>query len=157
MTRDQKLEDWARREFPLAVNHLILSNDRGTVVAFGRYRLEQEKNRVQLYVDEEPVALFGDRRSALSWCVADKYQQFNLARRISQLDQQKTFLSNDIETRRQLAQRSANKVYQETVNTKIASKIRHRATVSEHLEKCITQAKYIQIRGFTNETARTRR
>jgi len=157
MTQEQKLEAWAEREFPRVINSLILHDSRGTVLAFGRYRLEQNKRGVQIYIDDEPGLEFTDRRSALSWCVAAKYQQLNLARRISQLDQQKRFISDDIDTRRQLAQRSRNSRYQDTVNTKLATKIRHRSSVSEQLEKCISQAKYIQIRGFTNETARTRR
>jgi hypothetical protein len=157
MTQEQKLEAWAAREFPRAIHNLIVDDKKGTVLAFGRYRIEQRAASVQLYVDEELRLNFSDRRSALSWCVADKHQQLNLARRISQLDEQKLLITNDIDTRRVLLQRSRNTRYRDTVSTKLAAKMRHRASVLDQLEKCITQAKYIQIRGFTNETARTRR
>lgn len=157
MTHEDKLESWARREFTRAVDSMILTDHEGTVLAFGKYRIEQQAHQVQLYVNEEPTLTFSDRRSALSWCVAQKHQDFNLARRISQLDQQKWLISNDIDTRRVLLHRSRDARYRDMVHNKLLGKMRHRAEVSDQLEKCLAQAKYIQIRGFTNETARTRR
>ena len=157
MTNQDKLENWARREFTREIGHLILTDSDGSLLVFGRYRIEQQPRQVQVYVNDDPVLTFSDRRSALSWCVAQKHQRLDLARRISQLDQHKRLLSDDIDTRQRLAQRSHNQHYQDVVHHKLISRQQNRATVTDQLEKCLAQAKYIQIRGFTNETARTRR
>lgn len=145
MTHEEKLENWARREFARAVPSMILADHKGTLLAFGKYRIEQQPQQVQLYVNEEPTLTFSDRRSALSWCVAQKHKDFNLARRITQLDQKKWSISNDIDTRTVLAHRSRDTRYKNMVHNKLLGKMRHRAEISDQLEQCISQAKYIQI------------
>ena len=47
--------------------------------------------------------------------------------------------------------------FQEIVETKIQPELDAVAGVRAELEKCINSAKYLQLRGFSNETARTSR
>jgi hypothetical protein len=85
--------------------------------------------------------------------VADKYHQYNLANNIQTLDSKKQQLSADIHCRLSQATRGRHEDFYETVNTKIQPKQAVLDSVHAELEKCINSAKYLQLRGFSNETA----
>ena len=74
---------------------------------------------------------------------------------ILMLDRKKQILTADINCRRSMGERGRTEEFREIVNTKIQPKVAQLSSVSTELEKCVNQAKYIQIRGFNNETART--
>jgi hypothetical protein len=84
--------------------------------------------------------------------VADKQHQFKLANEIINLDCKDQQLGADIHCRRGVAARSRHENFYEIVNMKIQPKIDVYNQVHSELEKCINQAKYLQIRGFSNET-----
>ena len=66
-------------------------------------------------------------------------------------------LTNDINTRANVAERSKNSLFRETVETKLETKIIHKKQVEQQLTKCVNYAKYYQQKGFNNETVRTGR
>jgi hypothetical protein len=51
------------------------------------------------------------------------------------------------------AARGRHEDFYETVNTKIQPKQAVLDSVQAEIEKCINSAKYLQLRGFSNETA----
>jgi hypothetical protein len=55
-----------------------------------------------------------------------------------------------------VADQGRNEDFYEIVNIKIQPKVSQFNLVNSELEKCVKSAKYLQIRGFNNETARTR-
>jgi len=65
-------------------------------------------------------------------------------------------LRNDIETRSGQAQKSYGNFW-ETVSAKAAHKRSQSQQIENELTKCINSAKYWQLRGSNNETARTGR
>ena len=85
----------------------------------------------------------------------DHKQQYNLANTIFVLDRKKQALAADIYCRKTLGERGRHESFYEIINMKLQPKIDQYNSVSNELEKCVNQAKYIQIRGFNNETART--
>jgi hypothetical protein len=95
--------------------------------------------------------------TALSWCIADKYQQHNLSTNIMRLEQQKLLLTADIRTRSTLNTRIRSQDLRESVEAKLATRRSRLQQVDERLTKCVNLAKYWQQRGFNNETARTGR
>jgi signal recognition particle GTPase len=95
--------------------------------------------------------------TALSWCIADKYQQHHLSTDIMRLEQQKLLLTADIRTRSTLNARIRSQDLRESVEAKIATRRARLQIVDERLTKCVNLAKYWQQRGFNNETARTGR
>ena len=109
---------------------------------FGRYQIEPADVGVTVTTLDDTIHHFGSKRSAVSWCVADKQNNINT-------------LSSDIQCRKAQADRGKTQEFYEIVNTKIQPKIAQQASVTAELEKCIKMAKYMQIRGFNNETART--
>ena len=98
--------------------------------------------------------MFSSTRSALSWCIADKNQAYNTARKLLETDNKLACLSNDISTRAALGDRSRDPDMKERILTKLESKIIHKKQLENQLTKCIDWAKYVQQRGFENETQR---
>lgn len=155
MNHQQKIEQFAASQMQKNMHNLVLPDDQGNHLAFGKYRISSENQVCGVYNNnEELVAKFSNRRTALSYCVADKFQRFNLALQIKSLDFKKQILSNDIASQRALADRSRNAAFREMVRTKLDQKIIQLKAVENELEKCVISAKYLQLKGFQNETAR---
>jgi hypothetical protein len=93
----------------------------------------------------------------LSWCIADKFKQYNIARELIQLDNNLHHLTIDINTRAAIGERVKNAEQREIILTKLESKILKKKEIENRLSKYINRAKYYQQRGFDNETARTGR
>lgn len=153
MNRQQKLVDWAQREL-VRIKNSIVEDGRGGYLVFARYHLEPRDNVVRVSDWQQQIHDFANKRVAMSWCVADRVNNINLANQILNLDKKKQNLSADIECRKKIGDRTKAAEFEEIVNTKLEPKIRLYRSVSKELEKCINWAKYIQIKGFDNETAR---
>jgi outer membrane murein-binding lipoprotein Lpp len=151
--QDQKLQRWAEREFVRNIRHTIIDDQSGAYVAFGRYYLAPTAHGCSVSTWNQLIHTFSNKRTAISWCVADKYHQYNLANNLQTLDSKKQQLSSDIHCRRAQAQHGRTEDFYETVNTKIQPKQELLDSVTAELEKCINLAKYLQLRGFNNETA----
>jgi hypothetical protein len=155
MNQEQKLERFAEREIRKNIDNIIIANDDGDLIAFGRYHIQSTKTEHAVSTWDREIHRFSSKRTALAWCSADKCQQYNLANTILILDRKKQALATDIYTRKSMGELGKHEGFYEIVNTKIQPKIDQYTSVSAELEKCVNQAKYIQIRGFNNETART--
>jgi hypothetical protein len=132
---------------------VIIDDDTGCYVAFGRYYLEPTDSGCSVSTWDRHIHTFSNRRNAISWCVADKYHQYNLANNIQTLDSKKQQMTADIHCRQARAQRGSSEDFYEIVITKIQPKQELLNSVIAELEKCINLAKYLQLRGFSNETA----
>lgn len=157
MNKQKKLEAFAQKEIVNLTDKLIVDDGRGGILAFGKYKIVPTNYKFIVDIKNQDPMTFGSRRSALSWCIADQHNQLNLARIIHVLDTKKHVLAADIHCRQTLAKRSKHEDFYEDVSTKIQCKIDRLEAVDAELEKCLNSAKYIQIRGFSNETARTGR
>jgi hypothetical protein len=156
MIQEQKLEQWAEREFRRNVNNIIVTDDDHGIIAFGRYHLQSGDAGCTVQLFSDSVLTFSNKKTAMSWCVADKYQQYALANSIHILDQKRQLLSADVAHGRRLMMSARHSDLVETVEAKISLKLARLQAIDTELEKCIKTAKYFQIRGFSNETARTR-
>ena len=143
-----------RQEFRELTPNLIWQNDEGVYEVFDRYRIAPEKSgyKVECYATE--VGRFSSTRSALSWCIADKNQSYNTAREILDVDLKLSALTHDIATRAALGDRAKSPDLRETILVKLESKIIHKKLLENQLNKCVNWAKYIQQRGFEDETQR---
>jgi len=157
MKHQRKLEHWMERELGRHLTHMILDDGEGNVMAFGKFMLAKNTQGVQVSTFSDSIGTFTNFATAISYCVADRFRQHDLARRIHQLDRQKRLVTDDLALRRAQAERSTDSRFRETVLTKIETKDRWRRSVTGELDKCLDRAKYLQLRGFTNETARTGR
>jgi hypothetical protein len=154
MNKEQKLEYWAEREIQRNLHRMIIDDTTGGYVIFGKYHMLPDAAGVEIQTWDKPIHCFANKRTAISWCIADHVNHLNLANQILNLDKKQQILSNDINSRQRLQANSRTEDFAEIVNTKMQPKVDQHQMVTAELEKCINSAKYIQIRGFNNETAR---
>lgn len=154
MISEREVERMFRQEFRDLLPNVIYQNDDGVYEVFGRYRIVPEPQGFRVFCSATDIGTFSTTRSALSWCIADKKQAYNLARELRELDNKLTALNNDIAVRTAIAERSKKWEFRDPVATKLESKIIRRKQVENRLAKCIDWAKYSQQRGFNNETQR---
>ena len=157
MINTKEFDRMFRQEFPEALANLIYRDDDGAYRVFDRYKIIPAKPGYRVMCSATEVGVFGSTKSAMSWCIADKHQAYNLSRDILALDVKLTSLTSDINARANVADRSKQPQFRETIETKLESKIIRKKKVEAELTKCVNWAKYMQQRGFNNETVRTGR
>jgi hypothetical protein len=155
MTRDQKLEAWAERELKRNIDSIIIDNGDSGIVVFGKYCIQPQGTRFQVSTWDKTIHSFSTKKTAMSWCTTDHQQQYNLSNQILVLDCKKQALAADIYCRQTIGERGRTESFYEIINMKLQPKIDQYNSVTAELEKCVNQAKYMQIKGFNNETART--
>ena len=149
MTREQKLERFAMRELKRLHTELIIDDNQGGYIAFGRYYLRPYNSEFAVYYRSNDLAgIFSSKKTAMSWCIADHLQKYALAQSIQVLDNKKQKLTADIHCRQGQADRSNRPDFREIVRTKLVSKIENLTMLNQELEKCLNLAKYLQLRGF---------
>jgi hypothetical protein len=157
MKPDQDFERLFRQEFRDIMPNTIWQTDDGVYQVFGHYRIQPNRPGYRVFCSATDVGVFSSTRTALSWCIADKHKAYNTARELLTTDNKLTALTHDITTRAALGDRSNNPALREMILTKLESKIIQKKLLENQLTKCVNWAKYIQQRGFDNETARTGR
>jgi hypothetical protein len=133
---------------------VIIPLDAGGYEVFGKYQILPQHPGYKVTCAATEVGYFNNTRTAMGWCIADKYGSHNLARDLLTLDNKLQYLNNDITTRANLADRSAHPEFRESVGTKLETKIIQKKLIENQLSKCVNLAKYLQQRGFNNETQR---
>jgi hypothetical protein len=156
MKQDQEFERMFRQEFRNVAPNLIWQSEDGYEV-FDHYRIEPTTPGYRVICGITEVGTFSSTRTALSWCIADKNHGYNTAREILRTDNKLTALKNDIHIRAAIGDRSRDPALREIILTKLESKIIQKKLLENQLNKYVNWAKYIQQRGFHNETARTGR
>lgn len=154
MIRDQDFERLVRSEFRDTLPSLIWQNENGDYEAFGKYRIVPQNHGYRVFIGDDDQGFFNSTRSAISWCVADKYHYYNLSRDIMNYDNMLANISNDIFVRAGIANKSRDPRLKENIEVKLELKILHKKEIEAQLNKCLNWAKYLQQKGFENETAR---
>ena len=157
MIIDKEFERMFRQEFKGLSENVLFQNEIGEYEVFGKYRIIPEAVGYRVYCSATEVGNFSNTKTALSWCIADKFTYYNLARDILTLDNKLNSLISDISVRANLADRSKTPLFRETIETKLETKIIRKKQVEQELTKCVNYAKYCQQRGFDNETFRSGR
>lgn len=152
MNQEQKVERFAEIEFERHARNTIIPDGQQGYIVFGKYHLHPVNNLWQVCEQEQVVHHFHNKRTAMAWCVCDKYKQYQRANNIKTLDQKRQHLLADVICRQTLGNKSQHQSFYEIVNMKIEPKQANLEMVTRELEKCIISAKYLQIRGFNNET-----
>jgi len=155
MNIDQQIERSLATEFPKLLKLFVCKTDSGEYEAFGKYRIVPEKPGYRVFCSATDVGVFANTRNAISWCVADKYRCYDLARDLLWLDQKLTAITDDITVRAAVGDRSSNPQFREDITIKLEGKIIMKKQLELQLINCVEKAKYYQQRGFDNETART--
>lgn len=154
MTENEKLEQWAEREVAPLLQNTILKDIDNTYIVFGTWSMVSADNHCRVSNQYKVIHDFTDRRTALSWCVAAHQRRLRLANDIILLDQKRQILSNEIQQGRAHARRSKNMDFSEMITVKNQTKEKALEQTMLQLEKCINLTKYLQLKGFNNETVR---
>ena len=154
----QKLQQIVEPEYNQLKSNLIMSQDNQYYV-FDQYTIEKSADNTYLVARQRYVdKIFSTLPVALSWCIADKIQNSQLAYTIQNLDQERVRISTDVFVRESLLKQIKDPERREITYIKITAKKQGLKAVENRLAKCVSLAKYYQIRGFNrDETARTRR
>lgn len=155
--REHDVEQAFRQEFRHLMPNVIWQSEDGVYQVFGRYRIQNKSGSFRVFCSATDVGVFSTTRTALSWCIADKHRAYNTARELLETDNKLTALTQDIGVRAALGDRSRDPALREIILTKLESKIIHKKLLENQLAKCVDWAKYVQQRGFEDETARTGR
>ena len=154
MKHNQEINRVFRQEFPEILPNMIWQNEDGDYEVFGCYRIHSERPGYRVFCSATEIGVFSSTRTALSWCIADKNKAYNTARELLTLDTKLTALAHDINARATVGDRSNNPALRETILTKLETKIIRKKLLENQLTKCVNWAKYIQQRGFEDETQR---
>ena len=151
-----RLRDIVEPDLEKYQRNIIIKNGRDYDV-FSIYTISPARGAAFVYRRSDLIAEFTSTKTALSWCIADKYQQISLAQEIMTLDQRSGLIQRDLEVRSALCDRFKTAAARSAAQTKIDTRRHHLRQIQERLDKCVNLAKYWQIRGFNNETARSGR
>lgn len=155
MIKDHDIDRWVHQEFRQMLPVLVWRNEDGDYEAFGKYHIVPQNPGYRVYVNEDDQGFFNSTRTAISWCVADKYKKYNLARDLLIFDNMLANISNDIFVRAGVANKTRDPNVKESIETKLEPKILHKKEIEQQLNKCVNWAKYLQQKGFENETSRS--
>jgi hypothetical protein len=155
--KDQELEAWVRSELRTVMPNIIWRNNAGEYELFGKYRIVPTRPGYTVYCYANSVGEFSSTKTAVSWCVADKYRNYNLARDILRTDTRLSAVTNDVFVRMGVANKSKRAEFRESIDIKLETKIIRKKELEHELSKYVNLAKYLQQRGFDNETARSGR
>ena len=155
MIKDQEFERWVYQEFKQMLPVLVWQNQDGEYEAFGKYIIIAQHPGYCVYINDDCQGFFNSTRTALSWCVADKYGRYNLAQDLLAFDNSLANISNDIFVRAGVANKTRDPGIKESMETKLEPKILHKRELEQQLNKCVNWAKYLQQKGFENETSRS--
>lgn len=148
MTREQKLERWAEREIERNLNHIILENDNGSILAFGRYDIVPCDTGVTVSWEGQDPRCFTDRKTALSWCVADHKRLLDFSIHIQAIDARYRVMRDDLDGMQRRLRQCRDPQRQELLWAKVQHRQWHVRLLKDELEKCAVKAKYLQLRGF---------
>ena len=151
-----RLHDMIAQDLAALAPNTIIPEGRG-YLAFEIYSIQPDRGLWRVSKRGDLQSIMTSVKSAVSWCVADKYHQHRLSTDIQDLDQQKLHLESDLQVREHMARKSRLGTSIDAVEAKLSNRRWRLAQIDERLAKCVNVAKYWQLRGFNNETARAGR
>jgi len=154
---ETRLDVMLGSDLAMAQRNMIHRGADGAYEVFGRWQLQEHGDRVTVSRREQVVCEFSSLRVAVSWCIAEKYNQRELSADIRRLDQDLCRLRDQDWVRRQAAESLRDPDRRVTALIKSQEAHRRYCVIGERLTECARRAKYFQIRGFNDEIARTRR
>ena len=150
-----RLQRLAEEEFPSLQQNILIPVENNCYEVFGNYLIKPtDTSGFVVNKDSMQCGEFSSTRSALSWCIADKCNQLSLRDQILVLDSRKIMLAADLFVRSTLVARFKNYTTRSAADSKVSARRDRLSQVNIQLDKCVNLAKYWQIRGFNNETAR---
>ena len=145
-------------DLPALEKNSIVPNEDGSYDVFGQFTIRaRDAHTFTVEKYNNFCGEFTSIKSALSWCIAEKYKQYNLSNSILTLETKRLVCLADLDVRSNLVNKFKNSEHRTIVELKLRTRKDRLKLLDNELSKCINLAKYWQIRGFNNETVRTGR
>lgn len=154
MTELNEFDNAFRNELKAMKIEIIWKNSNDEYEVFSKYKIVPKKPGYEVYQNDDLVGKFQQSKAALSWCIADKFARYTMARDIMNTDRELLNISNDIFVRASVANSAKKAGFKEIIDTKLESKIVRKKMLESQMTKFVNSAKYLQQRGFINETSR---
>jgi hypothetical protein len=154
---EHKVQQMLAQDLILAESNMITPGSPGVYDVFGRWTLRDQQHQVEISTRDRLVGRFGNLRSALSWCIAEKYHQHELAHNIRNLDHDLQRFHAARDAYRQILARITDPQRRWVISIKGEEATLRYRQAAERMSIYVSRAKYLQIRGFNDEIARTRR
>jgi len=129
----------------------IIIKTRDGYKAFGIYQLSAREQfiTVDILKNDRNIGEFANFKNALAWCIADKFNQIELASSIKHLDHSFQRINNELQiTRKSIV---SNKRSRDVLISKFYTKVSVLENLKNQIRKYVEQAKYLQTRGFYHE------
>lgn len=143
----------------IAKDHLLNNSNAiirvdSAVHAFGRYTIVRTARSFQVYRSATLAVEPSSSKVAISWCVADKYGKDSLAQELILYDQEVERRSDEIMYYRNTLAHGQDAVQRFVAADRLNESQVRLKHAQEQLDKCVNLAKYWQLKGFKDETAR---
>jgi hypothetical protein len=152
-----KVESVLKSDVVNAISNIMLPNADGGYHLFGLFDVRETAGRIEVLQNQCKIQDFGSMRVAVSWCIAKKHNKQELATEFVQLDQNLSRLVDSTRTYSEIVNTIKDPQRRIITQTKLEDTRYKLQTVKNRLDKCVSIAKYFQIRGFNDEIERTRR
>lgn len=146
------LERIAREQYLDNPNAIFQEGD--DIWAFGRYLIHPAGDGYQIFRGATLAAQTGSSRVAISWCVADKLNRFQITQEMLWADQEVLWRQAEIQGYRHTLNITQDSMKKFVVQDRLADAQIKLKYAQERLDKCLNLAKYWQQKGFNNETSR---
>jgi hypothetical protein len=155
----RKLRKIAKKEFTADSNELI-SKIGDTYIVYNQYQIIPEENRFNIYEKNgklKHLVTTYTSASAISWCIADKKEEQELAHNIIECDNKIEFLLSDIAYAKQVLKNNPSLQKESMLLARLQEYNLKHYRLKGKLHKYIQRAKYIKKLGLNNESKRTSR
>ena len=143
----------------IAQSHLLTNPNsvletENSIQAFGSYTIKKNPASFTIYKNKVYATETFSSRSALAWCIADKYFIRNLKQNILMFDRQLNCKKTDMNLFKNLINKNLDSQQRWAVEDKLQDAVYKAKRIKNQLDKCINSAKYYQLKGFENEASR---
>lgn len=147
-----KLEQLISDHLLNSPNSILQSRD--FIQAFGVYSIYKYQNVYKIYRNQVSVSYTFSAKTALAWCIADKYNIKSLKQKISDLDRSTAYKQTEIQFLKNAIRSSIEQDRKYIIEDKLQTTQMRLRQDKNQLNKCLNSAKYYQLKGFENETSR---
>jgi hypothetical protein len=137
----------------LLPRNILIRKDKESYILFNLYTIRPWQDAYEIYKNNEFVDYCINKKIAAAWCIADHYQAVNLSLKLRRLNNEYNRITNRINT--EFNRVTANQDLQELLEARLSRDKSRKKDIQAELDILIDQAKYIQNKGFNNETSRT--
>jgi cell division protein FtsI/penicillin-binding protein 2 len=145
------------KDFSHKINELlVLKEDKGTYVLFGKFRIVQESNGFLLFdlIDDSIIHEFSSLQNAFTYCVFANNKKYKELKRILDLDEQLAGIDVIVSQHRKIASQKENSDDKAIYLAKLSESQRKKRMMLEEIKSYIDVSKHWQNRKFEENKAK---